>query len=511
MKYLKIKKTLAGLLVIYLLTPLYGAQNIARNLNQQLNNNNDVGRFDVVNNCVVYSGASSPAWAQKGAFEKIGLKYGFGNGGIDPYKRYSWDDYKKSSLFKFFTLSGFNRWEWKEERNGEGKCSGMSILKEASEKLGPDVFERIKQHHQEVAEANRIWENFSNNIVPRLVKAFSDKKVAGIISVGVIVLIGFPIVFWHFSKALSAYLFVRRPTIIGPKDSNIYAGFFGRLFFKFPDLPQVICNTYLQSRLDEVVSRNKKITEHNNKAKRNGLAKQAYHHMMLYGPPGLGKTLFAKNLAQKSGMNFIVFVVSDILQLPEHEALQEFKSIFKYARIYGPCVVVIDEADRLFDRSDLKAQKLATLFQKEFSDAIDTDIQVVCLTNYPWVFPAPIQSRLNTRIRFYKPDFETQKKLFALHLGIALKGRNLSASDLENTLNWCLGALDRQMLGDLNGRSIQAICSLFALQDSLTPDSLISCIKQHSRDEEAMDIYKQEQTSSPIDNEEITPSKNFWN
>lgn len=108
--------------------------------------------------------------------------------------------------------------------------------------------------------------------------------------------------------------------------------------------------------------------------------------------------------------------VSDLSQLAEEEALETLKSFFLYARKYAPCVLIVDEADRLFAGEDIKAKKLALLFQREFSKAVDENIQLFFITNYPWTFPDPILNRLFKRIHFDKPNFATQKNLFALHL-----------------------------------------------------------------------------------------------
>ncbi|KAH0451603.1 hypothetical protein IEQ34_018902 [Dendrobium chrysotoxum] len=68
---------------------------------------------------------------------------------------------------------------------------------------------------------------------------------------------------------------------------------------------------------------------------------------MLYGPPGCGKTLIAKALANEAGANFIHIMGPEILSKYVGESEQEVRTIFSRARTCSPCILFFDEVDAL--------------------------------------------------------------------------------------------------------------------------------------------------------------------
>ncbi|KAI0525057.1 hypothetical protein KFK09_004447 [Dendrobium nobile] len=68
---------------------------------------------------------------------------------------------------------------------------------------------------------------------------------------------------------------------------------------------------------------------------------------MLYGPPGCGKTLIAKAVANEAGVNFIHIKGPEILRKYVGESEQEVRTIFRRARTCSPCILFFDEVDAL--------------------------------------------------------------------------------------------------------------------------------------------------------------------
>lgn len=69
--------------------------------------------------------------------------------------------------------------------------------------------------------------------------------------------------------------------------------------------------------------------------------------ILLYGPPGCGKTLLAKAVAKESNLRFLVLPLSLILDKWVGETEKYLESLFTLARKIKPCVVFIDEIDSL--------------------------------------------------------------------------------------------------------------------------------------------------------------------
>ncbi|MEM9738212.1 MAG: ATP-binding protein, partial [Bacteroidota bacterium] len=344
-----IKKPL--LLVSLLLAPIFASQNIVDRYNKRVEEEGIVGRFKINSQgYIIFDGESSPSWAIDQQLDAIGLTKGYGTGGIDPFKIYTYDEWLRTSITKYFLEVRGHRNRWLIEQKSKGWKLGRNLLFYAKKWGGDDILKEIHEHEKKVSKRNEEWNFFFDNLVPKTFQALTNPKFALVVLLGTLILIGCPIVIWNFSKSLFRWLFVRRPTILGEKDSDIYGSFLKRLLWKYPSEPKVIANPELQKKLDALVTTNQLITKKNKQLKwYEKSRKTPYPHIMAYGKAGIGKTLFAKNLAKNSGMRFMYMTVADLSQMPEEEALRTLKDFFAYAKRFAPCVLIVDEADRLFD------------------------------------------------------------------------------------------------------------------------------------------------------------------
>ncbi len=74
--------------------------------------------------------------------------------------------------------------------------------------------------------------------------------------------------------------------------------------------------------------------------------------MLLYGPPGCGKTLLAKAVSNESRANFIAIKGPELLNKYVGESEKAVRSVFARARNSAPCVVFFDELDALCPKRD---------------------------------------------------------------------------------------------------------------------------------------------------------------
>ncbi|KAJ4899539.1 AAA-type ATPase family protein [Raphanus sativus] len=118
--------------------------------------------------------------------------------------------------------------------------------------------------------------------------------------------------------------------------------------------------------------------------------------ILLYGPPGTGKTILAKAVAMEAGAYFINFSMSSIPPKWFGEADKYVKAVFSLASKKAPCVIFVDEVDRLLGqrRENLKGQQAtqATLeiknaFMKHWGLLLKKEkdcVLVLAVTNRPF-------------------------------------------------------------------------------------------------------------------------------
>ncbi|KAG2296915.1 hypothetical protein Bca4012_017394 [Brassica carinata] len=106
---------------------------------------------------------------------------------------------------------------------------------------------------------------------------------------------------------------------------------------------------------------------------------------LLYGPPGCGKTLVAKAVANEAGANFIHIKGPELLNKYVGESERAIRTLFQRARTSSPCVVFFDEVDALTARrgreGDLVVGGLLNQFLTELHGGDRRDVYVIGATN----------------------------------------------------------------------------------------------------------------------------------
>jgi transitional endoplasmic reticulum ATPase len=151
--------------------------------------------------------------------------------------------------------------------------------------------------------------------------------------------------------------------------------------------------------------------------------------LLLYGPPGCGKTHLARATAGEIGANFYHLALNEVLSMWIGESEKQLSNLFQTARNNAPSVIFIDEVDALGGkRSDMHShhsRSMVSQFLVEMDGIVsdNTKVMVLGATNMPW----NVDSALRRPGRFDKvlfvppPDKPAREQI----LGIHTKGRKL--------------------------------------------------------------------------------------
>jgi hypothetical protein len=179
--------------------------------------------------------------------------------------------------------------------------------------------------------------------------------------------------------------------------------------------------------------------------------------ILLYGPPGCGKTMLVKALASTARLPCLVLSPSVLLRKYVGETNQQVRSLFSLANKLAPCVLCIDELDGLFRERNENEHEVSRDLKTEFlqwwdgmmsagSQQGDKRILVIGATNRPFDVDSAVLRRLpqsqfiglpdlNARLMLLKQllrHVPTDAKLDAHQ--IALRSENYSPSDLRQLL-----------------------------------------------------------------------------
>ncbi len=181
--------------------------------------------------------------------------------------------------------------------------------------------------------------------------------------------------------------------------------------------------------------------------------------ILLYGPPGCGKTFVAKATAGQVNARFISVGLQDILDMWIGNSEKNLHGIFEIARDHKPCVLFFDEIDALgASRSDMKqssGRHLINQFLQEL-DGLDNSndgILVLGATNTPWHLDSAFRrpGRFDRIIFVPPPDQESREAILKLKLrgkptesidysSLAKKTKDFSGADIEAIIDIAIEA-----------------------------------------------------------------------
>lgn len=179
---------------------------------------------------------------------------------------------------------------------------------------------------------------------------------------------------------------------------------------------------------------------------------QPLNGMLLYGPPGCGKTYFAEKFAEESGMFFQLRNSADITSKYIHESAQQVHNMFENARNMAPCVLCIDEIEALVPARNTADMAYAdyvestSVFLSEMNNCGRDGVFVIGTTNAPWLLDQALLRTGRMDLHYYVglPDHDARMAMIRYHIAGRPLEANISDEQFEHlvTLSEGMNASD---------------------------------------------------------------------
>lgn len=157
--------------------------------------------------------------------------------------------------------------------------------------------------------------------------------------------------------------------------------------------------------------------------------------ILMYGPPGCGKTFIARATAGEIKANFLCVGINDVLSCWMGESETRLHEIFEHARRNTPCVMFFDEVDALAaSRSDMKksgARQAINQFLMELDGVENSNdgVLILAATNAPWHLDSAFRrpGRFDRILFVPPPDAIARAEIFRL----LMKGKPVETIDYD--------------------------------------------------------------------------------
>jgi AAA+ superfamily predicted ATPase len=195
--------------------------------------------------------------------------------------------------------------------------------------------------------------------------------------------------------------------------------------------------------------------------------------LLMYGPPGCGKTFLARAVAGEMGAAFLAVSLADVLDMWIGQSERNLHQLFEHARRSAPCVLFLDEVDAIGQkRSHLRNSAMRgtvnqLLGELDSVSSANEGVFVLAATNHPWDVDSALRrpGRLDRTLLVLPPDEPAREAVLRYHLRdrpvagidlrkLAKRTDGYSGADLAHA---CETAAERAMIDAARTGSVRMI------------------------------------------------------
>jgi transitional endoplasmic reticulum ATPase len=227
--------------------------------------------------------------------------------------------------------------------------------------------------------------------------------------------------------------------------------------------------------------------------------------MLLYGPPGCGKTFFAKHFAEEVGSNFMQINPGTLKSRFVNATEENISKMFLEAEKNAPTILFIEEISGLFPSRDSDAHEMSKnavdAMLAEMDRTGEKGIFVLCATNYPDKIDSALlrAGRLDKKFYLPPPDYEARKALFEMYLNSRPIDFGIDYNKLAQlTENFVSSDIKDLIIDEASRQALKA-------KSRITMDILENVIKNTRPSVPLHEIKKYELIKAKMDGENIEP------
>ncbi|GAY11038.1 26S protease regulatory subunit [Pseudonocardia sp. N23] len=212
--------------------------------------------------------------------------------------------------------------------------------------------------------------------------------------------------------------------------------------------------------------------------------------LLLYGPPGCGKTFIARAVAGELGARFVEIGIADVLDMWVGSSERNLAEIFRTARRNAPCVLFLDEVDALGRKrshlthsGSLRNTVNQLLSEMDSATGANDGVFVLGATNHPWDLDSALRrpGRFDRMLLVLPPDGPARAAILRQHLKdrpvaeldvakLVKATEHYSGADLAHV---CDTAAERALAASMRSGTVRALTTrdLLAAAREVTPST----------------------------------------